>query len=488
MSVTHLGRYEIIGELGRGAMGRVFKARDPLIERIVASKTAVCDGRSRVEGETSEQRFFREAKSAGQLSHPNIVTIYDVGRDGDLAYIVMEFLEGRSLREVLDSGVALGADRIADIAAQVADGLAFAHANDLVHCDVKPANLMLLENGGVKIADFGVAVLPPRVVPVDGTAIGSPKYMSPEQVTGQALDGRSDIFALGAVLYEMLTGLPPFSGDDLGAILQQVVNADPVAPSSRRCNLHAGLDAIVARAMAKDPDERYRTATEMALDLRRYRELAPEPSNGNGNEALAGELPAVAETGNGAVRRRARGTSLATGAVVTVLLAIVAVRFMQPKTIEASAAADRSATLTLAAPSVGRKAERGKPQAAPTHAAVDTVKAGLARKADVRRSHQVAKRVDETIQDQTVRRATEAQHPTIAPSASPKPVTPQIAAGSAPGKAPSPEHLCADRANFISRGFCENRVCLEKEWIDHPFCVRKREQDMRSNPIFSSSG
>jgi len=273
MSIVQLGRYKITGTLGRGAMGTVYSAHDPLIERTVAIKTVGCAGLSREEAEHFEQRFYREAKSAGRLNHPNIVTIHDVGRSDDLAYIAMEFLSGRSLREILDSGVVLPPARIAEIAAQIADGLAFAHSNDVVHRDIKPANIMVLDNDGVKIADFGVALLPNTSQTVDGTAFGSPKYMSPEQVTGQKADGRSDIFALGAVLYEMLTGHPPFSGEDLNAILYKVLNSAPPLPSDHNPSLPPGFDRIVARAMAKDPAKRYQSAAEMAADLRNYRRI-----------------------------------------------------------------------------------------------------------------------------------------------------------------------------------------------------------------------
>ena len=274
MPLTQLGRYKITGTLGRGAMGTVYQAHDPLIERTVAIKTVACHGLSREEAEAFEQRFYREAKSAGRLNHPNIVTIHDVGRSDDLAYIAMEFLTGRSLRELLDSGLVLPLERITEIAAQIADGLAFAHANDVVHRDIKPANIMVLDNDTVKIADFGVALLPSGSHTVEGTAFGSPKYMSPEQVTGQKADGRSDIFSLGAVLYEMLAGCPPFSGDDLNAILYQVLNGAPPLPSIYRPGLPRGFDRIVARALAKNPDKRYQNAGEMAADLRKYHRFA----------------------------------------------------------------------------------------------------------------------------------------------------------------------------------------------------------------------
>ncbi|HXE40601.1 MAG TPA: serine/threonine-protein kinase [Azonexus sp.] len=274
MSLEQLGRFKITGILGRGAMGTVYRAHDPLLDRTVAIKTVSCTGLSREEAEAFEQRFYCEAKSAGRLNHPNIVTIHDVGRSDDLAYIAMEFLNGRSLREILDSGVVLPVERSAEIAAQIADGLAFAHANEVVHRDIKPANIIVFDNGTVKIADFGVASMPSASHTVAGTAFGSPKYMSPEQVTGKKVDGRSDIFSLGATFYEMLVGRPAFSGDDLNAILYQVLNSAPPLPSSYCPTLPHGFDRIVARAMAKDPAKRYQNANEMAADLRKYRRVA----------------------------------------------------------------------------------------------------------------------------------------------------------------------------------------------------------------------
>jgi serine/threonine protein kinase len=276
MSLDPLGRYEILHELGRGAMGVVYKARDPLIDRTVAIKSVDLDT-SLEESDAFERRFYREAKSAGRLNHLNIVTIHDVGRSGDSAYIAMEFLEGRSLREIIDSGVVLPQEQIADIAAQVADGLACAHKNGVIHRDIKPANIMLLDSGTVKITDFGIALLPKGSRTIAGV-FGSPKYISPEQVVGKEADGRSDIFALGAVLYELLTGSPAFTASDLDAVLCQVISEEPEAPSARNRNIAPGFDRIVARAMAKHPDDRYPNAQEMAQELRIFRNLEP-PAN-----------------------------------------------------------------------------------------------------------------------------------------------------------------------------------------------------------------
>jgi len=264
-----LGRYEIVDEIARGAMGVVYKARDPLIDRLVAIKT-VNIGPANAESEAFERRFFREAKSAGMLNHPNVVTIHDVGKSEDLAYIAMEFLDGSSLRDVLDSGVALPPNRIADIVAEIAEGLAFAHRAGVVHRDVKPANVMVLSSGAIKITDFGIAQLPTGTRTMTGNVFGSPRYTSPEQVMGRPVDGRSDIFSLGAVLFEMLTGRSPFNGNDLNSILKQVLTEPTPPPSSQNPRLPRAFDHIVGKALAKDPNERYQDADEMARDLRAY--------------------------------------------------------------------------------------------------------------------------------------------------------------------------------------------------------------------------
>ena len=271
MSLDSLGRYEILEELGRGAMGVVYKARDPLIDRTVAIKTVDLD-LSPDRTEAFERRFYREAKSAGQLNHLNIVTIYDVGRSGGSAYIAMEFLEGKSLREIIDSGVVLPQEQIVEIVAQAADGLGCAHKNHVIHRDIKPANIMLLDSGTVKITDFGIALLSKGSLTL-GSVFGSPKYISPEQVVGQQADARSDIFSLGTVLYELLTGSPAFTASDLDAVLCQVINEMPAAPSTRNPNIAPGFDRITARAMAKHPDDRYPSAQEMAEDLRNFQDL-----------------------------------------------------------------------------------------------------------------------------------------------------------------------------------------------------------------------
>jgi eukaryotic-like serine/threonine-protein kinase len=271
MTTNRLGRYEILGELGRGAMGVVYRARDPIIDRVVALKTInlALTGAALA---SFEARFFQEARSAGRLNHPNIVTIYDAGKADGVAYIAMEFLEGTSLREILDEHPPLSVPRILETTAQVARGLAYAHENGVVHRDIKPANIIVLKNRRPKITDFGIA----RLGEADGVSserAGSPKYMSPEQIRGDVtLDGRSDVFSLGTVLYEMLTGRPPFAGETVTEIMQAVLEHTPPVPSVVDAHVPPELDGVVMRMLAKRPDDRYPSARSLFRELRRVDE------------------------------------------------------------------------------------------------------------------------------------------------------------------------------------------------------------------------
>jgi serine/threonine protein kinase len=272
-----LGRYEIVAGLGKGAMGTVYKANDPMLERTVALKT-INLAVSANEMAEYEARFYQEAKAAGGLNHPNIVTIYDVGKTGDMPYLAMEYLEGSELHEILRHRKPLSAAHALEIAAQVADGLAYAHERGVVHRDVKPANIMVVREGLVKIADFGVARMRSSERAADMQVVGSPRYMSPEQVLRKRAEHRSDIFSLGMVLYEMLTGAPPFKGADLNAILFQIVNAEPPRASTKVADLPEMLDSILAKALAKAPEARYQNAREFAAELRECRRQMPEAS------------------------------------------------------------------------------------------------------------------------------------------------------------------------------------------------------------------
>jgi len=273
--ISQLGRYEVLSELGQGAMGIVYKAKDPLIDRVVAIKT-INLGLALEEKEEYEGRFYQEAKAAGRLNHPNIVTIYDVGKSDDVAYIAMEFLQGRELRDIMNDGGLLPVDQVLDIVAQVAQGLAYAHEHEIVHRDVKPSNIMVVRDGHVKITDFGIARMASSSVRTQtGMVLGSPKYMSPEQVMGKAIDQRSDIFSLGVMLYEMLTGQAPFNGENINAIMYQTLNAASTPPSTLNPNVPEMANFIVAKALAKKLEDRYQNAMDFAVDLRACRDTLP---------------------------------------------------------------------------------------------------------------------------------------------------------------------------------------------------------------------
>ncbi len=269
---AQFGRFRVLGELGRGAMGVVYRAEDPALGRTVAIKTITLTG-TEEERAHFEARFLQEARAAGGIGHPAIITIYDVGREGDVAFMAMELLDGRELRELIRGG-SLAPSEAVEIAARVAEALAAAHERGVVHRDVKPGNIMVLSDGRVKIMDFGIARLrDPDVKTATGMLLGSPRYMSPEQVSGEPFDHRADIFSLGVVLYEMLTGVTPFSGEDITALMYQVVNGAVVPPSHVNRTLPTVLDYILARALKKQPAERYGSAAEFAKDLR---EAIPE--------------------------------------------------------------------------------------------------------------------------------------------------------------------------------------------------------------------
>ena len=291
--ISTLGRYEVVGELGQGAMGIVYKARDPLIDRIVAIKTINLN-QALEEREEYEGRFYQEARAAGRLSHQNIVTIYDVGKSGDVAYIAMEFLQGRELRDVLNEKPMLPIGQVLEIVIQVAQGLAYAHEHGIVHRDVKPSNIMVLGDGHVKITDFGIARMSSASVRTQtGMVLGSPKYMSPEQVMGKLTDQRSDIFSLGIMLYEMLTGRPPFAGENVNAIMYQTLNATPPSPGSLNSAVPDMLNFITAKALAKKLDDRYQGAKELVDDLRACRDSMLREGSPSLSTALA-SAPAVA--------------------------------------------------------------------------------------------------------------------------------------------------------------------------------------------------
>jgi serine/threonine protein kinase len=286
-----VGRYELLSELGRGAMGVVYKARDPKIDRLVAIKTISIFAHTAAEDREFRDRLVTEAKAAGRLSHPGIVTVYDVGEDPDTLnpYIVMEYVAGDSLeKQVAESAERFPLSTTLALVEQVAEALDYAHSQGIVHRDIKPANILLPENGPPKITDFGIAKFNFGHPASPGEAMGTPAFMSPEQLNGEAVDGRSDLFSLGVVLYTLLTGYRPFQGNSALTISFKVVNRNPLPATAFDSAFPPELDYVISRAMAKDPAQRYPTGRELAADLRALREAL-----GQGRGPDAGSFDAV---------------------------------------------------------------------------------------------------------------------------------------------------------------------------------------------------
>ncbi len=265
-----IGRYELLAELGHGAMGIVYKACDPHLDRTVAIKTLRLDlGLAPEHQEDLRRRFHREAMAAGRLNHPNIVAIHDVLGVEGTPYIVMEYVEGQTLAQLLAAGGPLPPPQAVELVLQACRALEYAHARGVVHRDVKPANILVARGGEVKVSDFGIARIAGTKMTQTGTMLGSPSYMSPEQVRGVEVDGRSDLFSLGVVLYEALAGADPFTGESPSTVLYKIVHEEPAALPERNGAVPAALDAVVQRALAKDPERRFPTAGAFADALSR---------------------------------------------------------------------------------------------------------------------------------------------------------------------------------------------------------------------------
>jgi serine/threonine-protein kinase len=264
-----LGRYRVLKELGRGAMGVVYLGKDPTIQRFVAIKTMRLDEiKDEDMLEEIKTRFFREAESTGRLSHPNIVTIYDAGEEDHLVYIAMEVLQGTTLKEWSHTPNLMPIDKLIPTLATVADAMDYAHRQGIVHCDIKPANIMLTTDHVVKIMDFGIATMASSVRTKTESVLGTPTYMSPEQIAGKKVDGRSDVYSLGIVMFELLTGQQPFKADNLSALLFAIVNTPPARLATVRADLPPIMQDVLDRALQKDPVRRYRSASEFAQELR----------------------------------------------------------------------------------------------------------------------------------------------------------------------------------------------------------------------------
>jgi serine/threonine-protein kinase len=261
-----LGKYEIRRVLGQGAMGIVYEGFDPHIQRRVALKTIRRDQLDRAEAQELLERFRREAQAAGRLTHPNIVAIYEYGEDGDTAFIAMEFIEGRELKDYFDCNERFPISAIARTMTQLLDALDYSHRNGIVHRDIKPANIILLADGSAKVADFGIARIESSTLTQAGSVLGTPSYMSPEQFMGQPVDGRSDLFSAGVVLYQFLTGEKPFTGG-LTTIMHKVLKEDPPPPSELNVQVPHEFDELMRKALAKRPAERFQSAHEFAAAI-----------------------------------------------------------------------------------------------------------------------------------------------------------------------------------------------------------------------------
>ncbi|HJV76298.1 MAG TPA: serine/threonine-protein kinase [Noviherbaspirillum sp.] len=281
LAVKRIGRFYLTRELGRGTVGCVYLGHDPVIDRDIAIKT-FNPRLTPAERSRYENQFINEARAAGRLTHPHIVTIYDASSEGGTAYIAMEYLQGRELHKMLDSGHRFTPDETASIAWKIADALHHAHRNEVVHRDIKPANIFMVKDDQPKLIDFGIARSPNRTAERAANSeepytmfqpnnlLGTPNYMSPEQALGKAVDARTDIYSLGAVMYEMLVGRKPFHADSASKLLQQIAYKAPPAPHEIEAKIPLVLSHIVMRAMSKRPEKRYQDAEQMALDIKRY--------------------------------------------------------------------------------------------------------------------------------------------------------------------------------------------------------------------------
>ena len=269
---TFIGRYEIIAELGRGAMGSVFKATDPAVGRTVALKTIHSAALSGEQSEEYRARFYREARASGVLAHPGIVPVFDVGECDGAPFLVMEFVEGRTLADAIKKGERFTLDRVCEIGQQIADALGYAHRQGVIHRDIKPANILMTSrevygSERPRITDFGIAKLAASEITTTGQLLGTPSFMPPEQFTGAPIDGRADLFSLGVILYSLATGEQPFPGETMTAVSYKVVYTEPIPPSKLNPAIPAGLEGVILKCLAKNPGNRYQTGEELAQDL-----------------------------------------------------------------------------------------------------------------------------------------------------------------------------------------------------------------------------
>ncbi|MEM7244198.1 MAG: serine/threonine-protein kinase [Acidobacteriota bacterium] len=288
--VKKIGKYNILGTLGQGAMGLVYRGEDPLLGRQVAIKVITGSDVT----EEMKQRFIHEARAVAAIDHANIVVVYDLGEEQGVPYIAMELLVGEDLKDYVERKKRLPVDEAVDILIQVCDGLAYAHARKIVHRDIKPANIHVCDDGRVKVMDFGVAKMESTNLTATGMVIGTPDYMSPEQIQGKAVDQRTDIFAAGVVFYELLSRSKPFTADSITSVIYNVVFKEPPSFDSLSLDVPAEIERIIRKAMAKDLDQRYQDISEMARDLRAWAGK-PQPGAAVSAAAEVGEEDATTE-------------------------------------------------------------------------------------------------------------------------------------------------------------------------------------------------
>jgi len=292
--LEQIGKYKILGKIGQGAMGEVYRAQDSVLNRDVAIKTISSELGA---DDALRRRFQREAQSAARLNHPNIITVYDYGEEQGKIYMAMELLDGADLKQAIARRAPLSLDDKLSIVDQIAEGLAFAHSHEIVHRDLKPANVHLLGNGQVKIMDFGLARLGGSEMTRAGMVMGTPHYMSPEQVRGERADARSDVFALGCVFYELLTYQKPFDADSMHSVLFKVMQEDPRPVRETSPDVPAVLVQVVERAMSKDGAQRFQNASEFRSALHRAMQAV---ASGRGDTPLRDLAPPAAAAAHSA--------------------------------------------------------------------------------------------------------------------------------------------------------------------------------------------
>ena len=326
--LKRFGRYEIVAELGRGAMGVVYKARDPQIDRLVAVKTVSIWGQDREEETDFRMRFLNEAQAAGRLHHAGIVSIFDVGEnpENQEQYIVLEYVAGESLNRILAREKKLPLAQALKLAEEIAEALDYAHTQGVVHRDIKPGNILVTEDGHAKIADFGIAKLNLAHFTLPGRVMGTPAYMAPEQLSGEGVDGRSDLFSVGVILYAMVTGHSPFQGNSATTVCFKVANREPVAASAFDLNLPPELDEVISRAMAKDPQQRYQSGADFAQNLRDLQQIFETGPTTTSMRAAMLTAPKTTTSRIGTSARRASATHAAADMNPEELLVLSAIR------------------------------------------------------------------------------------------------------------------------------------------------------------------